>query len=161
MGIIYQLVSSHSQKVYVGKSTETPSQRMSKHRCDYRRWLEGKHHYNSSYELLKYTDCSMVVLEHGVPDHLLAEREAYWHSRYDCVNRCVPNRSHKEWYQANKDKVRRQQNQKYNCQCGGRYTQQNKTTHNRSKKHREWKARDTYCSSSETSRAGSPSCEDL
>ena len=172
MGFIYQLGSAHSQKVYVGKSTTTPTERMRCHHKDYKLWLNGKQSYITSYELLKYTDCSMVVLEHGVPEHLLAEREAYWHSRYDCVNKQVPNRSHKEsskqwrmnnrdniirnnreYYQANKDEINSKQNQKYECQCGGRYTRANKARHHESMMHRESMARGTCYNSDETSMA--------
>jgi len=37
----------------------------------------------------------------------------------------------KQYYETNKEKI----NQKFNCECGGKYTNQNKTIHEKTKKH--------------------------
>ena len=37
----------------------------------------------------------------------------------------------KKWYQNNKDKLK----EKFNCDCGGCYTLENKTKHQKTKKH--------------------------
>jgi len=39
-----------------------------------------------------------------------------------------------EYYQANKEKIK----EKFNCLCGGKYTHQHKSTHDKSKRHQNW-----------------------
>ena len=98
MGLIYKLVTSHDRRVYVGKTTRSAAKRMQSHRTNYKRWLDGKYkHYVTSFDLLKYSDCTMEVLEDNVPDEMLAEREGHWYSKFDCINKCVPNRTIPEW----------------------------------------------------------------
>jgi len=45
---------------------------------------------------------------------------------------------HADYYQNNKEKFKEQQNKKITCPCGGRYTHQNKSQHNKSNKHQKW-----------------------
>lgn len=45
------------------------------------------------------------------------------------------NAESREYYHNNKEKINAQQNQKHNCDCGGKYTQSNKARHMKSKKH--------------------------
>ena len=113
MGFIYKITSSHEKRVYVGKSTTTPTRRFDKHKRDYKAWLNGKQNYITSYELIKHDDCIMTVLEYDIPDDLLTEREGHWHKQFDCVNKQVPNRNQKEWYQDNRDEILEHQKQYY------------------------------------------------
>jgi len=41
----------------------------------------------------------------------------------------------KKYYQDNKEKIREHKNKKFNCECGGKYTQINKSRHLKTKKH--------------------------
>ncbi|NIQ13077.1 MAG: GIY-YIG nuclease family protein [Candidatus Dadabacteria bacterium] len=41
----------------------------------------------------------------------------------------------KQYYLDNKEKIKEQQSQKHTCNCGGKYTTQNKSQHLKSKKH--------------------------
>ena len=41
----------------------------------------------------------------------------------------------KQYYEDNKDKISEKQNQKYTCNCGGCYTNANKASHVKTKKH--------------------------
>ena len=45
---------------------------------------------------------------------------------------------HKEYREANKEAITAQQNIKYNCECGGKYTRRNKSGHFKCKKHQDW-----------------------
>lgn len=43
---------------------------------------------------------------------------------------------YKEWYQNNKDRLKTKKNERFVCTiCGGHYTEVNRATHNKSKKH--------------------------
>ena len=44
----------------------------------------------------------------------------------------------KEYYSENKDKIKEQKNKKFDCQCGGKYTHQNKSQHLKTKKHENY-----------------------
>ena len=43
----------------------------------------------------------------------------------------------KEWYQNNKEKLQ----QKFNCECGGKYTKEHKTSHFKTNKHKNYISR--------------------
>ena len=86
MGLIYKLTSSHNPKVYVSRTIQSPNKRFSQHKNTYKRWVNGKHDYISSFELMKHEDCIMTIIETNIPDDILLEREAWWHGQFDCVN---------------------------------------------------------------------------
>ena len=44
----------------------------------------------------------------------------------------------KEYQEKHKDEIRAKANEKVNCECGGRYTRRNKSTHMKSKKHNDY-----------------------
>ena len=44
----------------------------------------------------------------------------------------------KEWYKDNKETILEKKNQKFNCDCGGKYTYINKAKHLKSKKHQTY-----------------------
>jgi len=44
----------------------------------------------------------------------------------------------KKWYQANKQDRNKKQNEKFSCECGGKYTRAHKAYHKKSKKHQDW-----------------------
>ena len=166
MGVVYKLVSTHEAMPYVGKTIQTPKDRFYSHKSDYKRWIAGTQHYKSSYELMKYDDCIMIVLEIDVPDELLSIRENYWWElNSPCVNKCVPNRTPKEYnkqyhqdnrdrqlerrkqyHQDNRDreleryKQYRQNNrekiaEKIACQCGCMVRRSDIARHKRTSKH--------------------------
>ena len=147
MGLIYKLSSVHEAQPYVGKTMGTLNDRFRRHKSDYKRWLNGKYNYVTSFELIKHNDCIMIVLEIDVPKNMLASREGYWHSQFDCVNKCVPNRSLKEWYEDNRDEILEKKNQyrqnnkemlmqKVTCECGCVVRQADIARHRKSTKHK-------------------------
>ena len=44
----------------------------------------------------------------------------------------------KEYQEKHKDEIKAKANEKVSCECGGRYTKRNKSTHMKSKKHQEY-----------------------
>ena len=147
MGFIYQLKSLHNPEVYVGKSKQTPKDRFDCHKKDYKAWTKGTQHYKSSYELTKYDDCVMVVLESNVSNDMLASREGYWWAQFDCVNKCVPNRTPAEWrkdnpeydkqyYRDNREKIATHKLEKLTCDCGIVVCRSSMARHLKSSKHK-------------------------
>ena len=61
---IYCIKSEQTNMIYIGSTTEKYlSKRFGHHKADFRRWKLGKQHYISSFELLKYDDCYIELIE--------------------------------------------------------------------------------------------------
>ena len=54
------------------------------------------------------------------------------------LNGCVPGRTKKEYYLDTKVLTNIRKKEKFNCECGGRYTHSNKSQHLKSKKHQKF-----------------------
>jgi hypothetical protein len=130
-GKIYKLVSFQSEYCYIGCTTaRLLSERMAKHKCDYKRWLAGTQHYITSYELLKHDDCKIILLEKypcKSRDELEA-RERYWlDNSINCINKQKPTRTQKEHYEENKEHFKQYKREWY---------LKRKDTHNQKSKER-------------------------
>ena len=94
----------------------------------------------------------------------LESREGYYIRNYECINKNIPCRTSKEyyndhkhkkkeyynnnkdkiakytkeWYDNNKDEINTKRKVQYECPCGGRYTHSNKSQHSKTKKHMEY-----------------------
>ena len=79
---IYKIVSEHSTKCYVGKTTKTLPRRFGNHRSAYNRWWEMKDKWCSAIGLLMLGDCSIELIEETEDE----QREVYWIQELDCVN---------------------------------------------------------------------------
>lgn len=132
---------------YVGSTTRSLSCRLSEHKRDYKRYLNGKYSYVTSFKIIETGDYDILILEEFPCDtkEELHDREAYWIRRIECVNKYIPSRSSKYWkkyqkeyYKDNKDVINAKRNIKNECECGGRYTNNHKAEHMRSKKHRQY-----------------------
>ena len=180
-GKIYKIINdSIPGMVYYGSTCNTFAKRMGTHKA-----LRDC----SSRVLFEYGKAEMILIEkYPCNDKMeLKSRERYYIENNDCVNKNIPGRTmkeyyednkekikewrednkekislyqkeyqkehyeankekikelreankekillkHKEYYEANKEKI----NKKIECECGGKYTYQNKLTHFKTKKH--------------------------
>jgi len=151
LGKIYKIVDNTTDKCYIGSTTEpTLARRLAGHVADYKSYLKGKGFYVSSFEILKNGDYEILLVE-SFPceskDQLHA-RERHWTKAIECINKIknqgLKNEIGKVAYQKEYDKIYREQNadkiterdgQKHICECGGKYTHQNKSLHLKTKKH--------------------------
>lgn len=62
-GKIYKIISANTQYVYIGSTCQPLSQRMSGHRASYRQHFDGSGRYLSSFEILKYPDAKIILIE--------------------------------------------------------------------------------------------------
>ena len=97
--------------IYIGSTTKVLlSQRMSEHRCDYKRWKKGNTNKVTSFILFdKYgvENCEIVLIEIvnvESKDELIA-REKHWIQSTNCVNKLVVGRTPKEYYEENKEAI--------------------------------------------------------
>jgi hypothetical protein len=107
-GKIYKIVDNTNGNVYIGSTCEpTLAKRLAKHRGHYKEYLKGGYNFVTSFKILENNDYSIVLLEEfpcETKDQLLA-RERYYIENNECVNKVVPTRTIKEYYQDNKDKL--------------------------------------------------------
>ena len=119
-GKIYKIEALNGEEgdIYIGSTTKQYlSQRMTAHRNDYNKWKQGKHNKVTSYDLFeKYgiNNCEIILLENCPCDSKdqLHARESHYIKTLDCINKCIPGRTKKEWEEDNKDK-RAEQNKQY------------------------------------------------
>ena len=88
-GKIYKIISNQTDDVYIGSTIEEClSNRLSKHKSHYRMWTNKKYTYLSSYEIIKYDDCKIILNEKfacNSRDELRA-REQYFIDNNTCIN---------------------------------------------------------------------------
>ena len=125
---------------------------MTNHRTNYKNYLDGKQNYVSSYEILKHGDAYIELIYEGEFESKseMQKREGQEIRNTNCVNKYITGRTYQEWrndnketiaeqlhdyYEQNKPKIAEQKKQKFNCECGGHFTQVNKARYLKSKKH--------------------------
>ena len=105
---IYKLVSSHMPDTcYVGSTTQKwLSSRKSGHKQKYKKYLKGKNAFITNFDIIRYDDAEIILLEEcpcETIDQLKAIERKYIESMV-CVNKCIPGRTKKEYYEVNKQK---------------------------------------------------------
>ena len=131
---IYCIRSRQTEKIYVGSTTQKLSSRMATHRCDYKRFLKKKIHYLTSFEILKYDDAYIELIEKFPCNDIyeLRKQEAFHIKNMNCINRYLPGRTQKQWEEENKDwmikrgKIYREKNKESIAERGKIYREKNK-----------------------------------
>ena len=148
--IIYSLISS---KVYFGSTTRTINKRFKEHISYYNGYKQGKNKYCNStcdmFDDLDVNNCNIKLIKNYPCDSRKAlekEEGKFIVSSKNCYNKYVAGRTDKEYRAENAEKNKqykktyRENNentlkQKINCECGGKYTYENKLRHFRTAKH--------------------------
>lgn len=113
-GKIYTIRSFQTDEIYIGSCATTLVKRLSGHKKNYNGWKNGNFSYVTSFEILKYDDYYIELLENfpcNSKDEL-KQREGYYQRNMDCVNKYIAGRTQKEWCEDNKEKIRKR-NKKY------------------------------------------------
>ena len=164
---LYKIVCNVTGKIYVGSTTEPSlASRLTGHKSHYKYYLTGKRDYITSFEILKNGNYYIELICNAActsKDELNAI-EGYHIRNLDCVNRCVPGRTQKQYnddhaveikkYKKNYSEVHAVKikqyinqytkdnadklKQKINCECGGKHTYANISTHLKSIKHQNY-----------------------
>jgi hypothetical protein len=116
-GKIYKIVCNVTGKVYIGSTCKkTLAHRLAQHRADYKRFLDKKtEKYMTSFKVLENNNYSIILMEEypcETKEQLLAQ-ERYYIENNECVNKYIPNRTIKEYYEANKEQILEQQKEYY------------------------------------------------
>lgn len=96
---IYKIISSQTNKIYIGSTClKLLCSRMAHHKSNYKKWLIDKKKYISSFEIIKYNDAKIILIE-SYPCNSRDEkkaREQYWID--NMINNCNKNRADKKKY---------------------------------------------------------------
>lgn len=110
-GKIYKIVCNITGNCYIG-STCNPklSQRLAQHRKNYKDYLNGKYNYTTSFDIIENGNYEIILLElfPCVCKEQLLARERYYIETNNCVNKYLPLRTKKEYYEEHKDKIKEQ-----------------------------------------------------
>lgn len=108
-GCIYKIISSNTDKIYIGSTTTKLESRLSEHKYDYKRYLNGTRKTSHSFEILKNGDYQIILIENFSCENKkeLEQRERFYieQNKDICVNKYIPTRTKKEWLEQNKDEM--------------------------------------------------------
>ena len=140
-GKIYKITSFFTDIIYIGSTCNPLYKRHHQHKYDYKSYNNGNYHYTTSFDIIKHGDSDIQLIELfpcNSKEELHA-REAFYIKQLDCVNKVVPLRTDKQYYEDNKEKILEQHKQtrsvKNICICGGSYSCEHKSRHLKSLKH--------------------------
>ena len=114
-GKIYKITDIGYNKCYIGSTCESLSQRMARHRSQYKYYLTNKKHPNRSFYLFDeygIDNCKIELVEkyHCESKEELRQRAGFYIENTNCVNRCVAGRTPKEYKDLynplNQDKIK-------------------------------------------------------
>ena len=135
IGRIYKITSINTDKIYIGSTSKSLTERLERHEYNYKAFQNGKTNNVKSFEILEKENYEIQLLEEIEYDAKteLLEREGYYIKKHRdiCVNKYIAGRTDKQYKKDNAQYI----NQKLECVCGGRFTRSNKICHEKSKKH--------------------------
>ena len=159
---IYKIWSPLGDKIYIGSTTKsTLAMRMAHHRNDYSVWKNKT--ANTQNKIMSYDmfdeygveNCHIVLIE-SYPCNSKDEKnakEAHWIRTTECVNKHIPGRTPRQYYDDNiddlkakgrkysKDYFEKHKDEKLKsdvCECGSTFTQCNFTRHIKTGKHKKY-----------------------
>jgi len=108
-GKIYGIYSHQTEQIYIGATTQSLCKRKAKHMSKYNEWLNGSKYYTTSFEILKFGDAYIELIEnYSCNSREELDKKEGEHIRKFiniCVNKCIP-ANKKQWFIDNKDKLK-------------------------------------------------------
>jgi len=162
-GKIYEIINDQTDERYIGSTTVFLSKRMVQHRSKYNKYLKNGIKQYTSCNILKYDSAKIVLIENFPCNSSfeLHARERHWINISKCVNKNLPCRTNKEYYEDNKqkikqyyednkqkikeykkkyyednkEKIKEEKREKITCECGSEITRRCLARHKKSQKH--------------------------
>lgn len=134
---IYCLRSHQTDDVYYGSTATKLSKRLSGHKGKYKGYMNNTYHYVSSFEIIKYDDAYIELVETYPCDTLdeLRKREGEIIRANKCVNKKNEGRDVKEAQKEYKEKHKERLSSKVLCECGSSIRFTNMSYHLKTIKH--------------------------
>lgn len=161
-GKIYKLICNQTGLTYYGSTTQPLYKRKHHHKLSFIYGSKIK-----SAAIIEKNDYDIVLVEECPCDNKeqLHKRERFYIENNECVNKQIPLRTKKEYYQDNKqnfknyyqankdekiekskqyyelnrEKILEKHKEKLICECGSNYTKSNKIQHLKTNKHKNFK----------------------
>lgn len=103
--LLYVISSQSGNCFYIGSTVQPLNKRFSEHKSKYRAYLDKKEYADdvcTSFHVLENNDAQISLIKHfpcKTKKELLKQERLFIENNPDCVNRCLPGRTTKE-YQA-------------------------------------------------------------
>jgi hypothetical protein len=108
-GQIYKIepLNGAHEDIYIGVTCKSLEQCFQQHKNDYTRYLHGNYHFVTSFHLFDkygFENCKITLLEtiNTNSTHDMASRKSFYIRTLECVNKCIPLRSKKEYHADNR-----------------------------------------------------------
>ena len=156
----YAIRSHQTDNIYIGSTSEFICKRMQHHKYKYKIFLKTNLLYVTSYEILKYDDAYIEIIEEyeNITRDTLRKYEGNLIRNIPCVNKFIPTRTAREYRADNREKYQLYEktpncrktrkeyrdkniekiNETLECLCGVKHSYRNKGKHVKSKKHQEF-----------------------
>ena len=97
---------------YYGSTTQPLSKRLVQHKSQKKKI---NYNYCTSFQILDFEDCDICLIEYYPCNSKeeLHKRERHYIENNECVNKSIPSRTTKEYYQENKNKIKEQKKEYY------------------------------------------------
>jgi predicted GIY-YIG superfamily endonuclease len=109
---VYKIWSTQGDKIYIGSTTKQYlSQRMDKHRTDYKRWKDNRSNFITSFKIFEeygLENCFIELLEAKICNSKdeLKQLEGKYIRELACVNKSIAGRTEKQYREDSKEKKR-------------------------------------------------------
>ena len=108
---IYKIVSSQTDKIYIGSTKQKLGNRLSGHKTSYKAWLkDNNHYYLTSFEILKFNDYAIELIESCIYIDNFERDTKEGHyiklNKLICVNKRIETRTPKEYLQDNQETIK-------------------------------------------------------
>ena len=130
--MIYSIRSPHTDKYYIGSTTQKLCKRFGDHTKNYKAYLNDTYQFITSFKILELGDAYIELLEEMNCDNktMLQKREGELirEHKNNCVNKCIAGRTKKEYHIENKEleKQYRLDNKEYIQEQQKQYRNDNK-----------------------------------
>ena len=122
-GYVYAVRSYQTEDIYIGSTLGVLRQRLYKHKYDLNQFNNGKYPYVTSFEIVKYEDAFIEMIEkyENVNKMELRKYEGITIRNTKCVNKRIEGsrskeemkKYQKEYYEINNDKIKEYQKEHY------------------------------------------------
>ena len=132
-GKIYKLICSETGNVYIGSTILTLDDRLKRHTASSNNCM-SKTFIKPIIVLIKEYPCNNKTE--------LEKEEVIFIKEVNCVNKVIPGRTQRQWYLDTQDRIKQYRldnkekfKEKFNCECGGKFTYASKSKHLNTSKH--------------------------
>jgi hypothetical protein len=108
-GKIYKIVDLASNECYIGSTCEpTLARRLAGHVRNFKDYKNGKYQYVTSFKIIEKGNYDIQLIENYSCENKdeLHAREGHFIKQMECVNKLVPGRTKKQYYEDNVDKIK-------------------------------------------------------